>query len=571
MNILLAALNSKFVQTNIAIRYIKSYCSEFEIDIREYTINDSLYSITSDIYHTGARIVGFSCYIWNIDAVLKVCSNLKKIDNDIIIILGGPEVSFDCREFMKSHEFVDYIIKGEGESSSKLLFSYLSGDNVSMSQIKGLVYRDNDCIMENGEADLITELDSIPFPYSDDESFENKIVYYESSRGCPFNCSYCLSSTIKGVRFFSIDRVKKDLLWFINKNVSLVKFVDRTFNCSNHYFEIFKFLVDNRKNTRFHFEISADILDEKLIQFLNTVPKGLFQLEIGVQSTNESTLGYVNRKSDLSKLSHNIIKLRHPDNIHLHLDLIAGLPGEGLESFTRSFNHVFSLKPHMLQLGFLKVLKGSSIRKDTHRYGIVFTEYPPYEVLKTSDISFSELTHLKNIEDTVDRYYNSGRFSTVIKYLSERYASAFNMFESISKYEIMNGYGRKNISNVGQYELLYNFCKDTGRGDRGIFRECLAFDYLMQGRNPVVPDFLKTEMIVDNQYLWNFLSNEDNIKKFLPQYTGISAKKIIKNVYVRHFSFDICTYIDNGKIDTVDKYVIFDYTHKDKKVNYLCI
>ena len=410
LKILLTAVNSKYIHSNLAIRYIRSYCKYFDTEIKEYSINDNINSIISGIIYEDPDVVSFSCYIWNIEIINKICSSIKKINPKIITIFGGPEVSYDSADIMEKNKYIDFIIKGEGEETSYQLFSYLDGKENDINKIDGIVYKDNGSIIENNDRELIQELDKIPFPYRDEDDLNNKIVYYESSRGCPFRCSYCLSSTIKGVRFFSIERVKCDLLWFINRNIPLVKFVDRTFNCGKYYRDILKFIIDNKKNTRFHFEISADLLDGDTIKLLNTAPKGLIQFEAGIQTTNMETLSTVDRHMDFGKLKANLDSIISKKNINVHLDLIAGLPKEDFNSFIKSFNESFTLKPDMLQLGFLKLLKGSNLRESAHKYGIEFNEYPPYEVLKTDSISYSEIDTLKNVEEIVDNFYNSGRF-----------------------------------------------------------------------------------------------------------------------------------------------------------------
>lgn len=574
MKILLAAINARYTHTNLAIRYIKAYCSNYNINIKEYTINDRLYGVIDDIYDMKPDILGLSCYIWNIDFVLKLCSTIKKVLPSTIIVLGGPEVSYDSIEMMGKNPYIDFTIKGEGELSAQQFFDYLEGKIKDIHDVGGLVYRDNGGIKDNAENPLIQKMDTIPFPYKlEPQSLKNRILYYESSRGCPYNCSYCLSSTIKGLRFLSLDRVKTDLLWFINNNVALVKFVDRTFNCGGNYLSILEFLVQNRKNTKFHFEISGDILEDRVIDFLNSVPEGLFQFEIGVQSTNTATLENICRKSSFSQLSDNIKKLSRKGNMQLHLDLIAGLPGEGFSSFSKSFNDVFSLKPHMLQLGFLKLLKGCKLREAATDYGIVYTEYPPYEVLCTKELSFSEISALKRIEDLVDRYYNSGRFSAVLSFLMKKFQNPFIFFSRLSDFENSHAFKSKNISNVGQYKLIYDFCTEALAGDMGIIKECLAFDYLMQGRNPSVPTFLSGEEQVDKQFIWDYFSYDDNVRVNMPHYIDKGVKYIVKNIYTRRFSFDICRFIKNSEISIMKKIVVFDYGYKDisGKVNFFTI
>jgi Fe-S oxidoreductase len=563
LKILLTALNSKFIHTNLALRYIKSYCSGFDITLREYTINDQIDRVLRDIYGYKADVICFSCYIWNIDMVLKVCSSLKKADPHIVTVLGGPEVSFDSIEIMGSFSFIDYIIKGEGEESSRQLFRFLESKEGDLQSIGGLVYRDEGRVFENECSELIKDLSIIPFPYTDkDKDLKNRILYYEASRGCPFNCSYCLSSTIRGVRFLHLDRVKSDLKWFIDNNIDLVKFVDRTFNCNKNYMEILKFLVDNKKNTRFHFEISADILKESEVEFLRNVPPGLFQFEAGVQSTNRDTLKFIDRNADITKINNNIKSIRENDNVQLHLDLIAGLPGENYESFSKSFDDVYALKPHMLQLGFLKLLKGSRMREESNKYGIVFNYYTPYEVIKTDSLSFDGLLKLKAVEEVVDRYYNSGRFRCSMLCMERLFDSPFSMFESLGAYKTETGEA-DNVSNTGQYRLLYDFYISMGFKDPDFFRQCLAFDYILQGRNMALPDFLRSDKAIEKKAIWDFLSDTGNIEKYLYSHRGESVKNIIKDILTHNFTYDIPVFFKEGKIIRKDALVMFDYSTRD--------
>ncbi|HBM73929.1 MAG TPA: B12-binding domain-containing radical SAM protein, partial [Clostridiaceae bacterium] len=559
MNIVLAALNSKFIHTNLAIRYIRSYCKDFDMDIKEFTINDSTDSVIRGIYSLKPDILGFSCYIWNIEMVLKVCSSLKKIKPKLKILLGGPEVSFDAVDLMRNHPYIDYIIRGEGELSSHQFFDYIVKSKGTVKDIGNLTYRDKGQIIENAMNPLIENLAIIPFPYKGkNEDFKNKILYYESSRGCPYRCKYCLSSTTEGVRFMPLYRAEQDLLWFIENNISLVKFVDRTFNCGRYYKEIIKFLIQHCKNTRFHFEISGEALDEEAINLLQSAPYGLFQLEIGVQTTNKETLLNIDRHSDFNMLSRKISMLRKNDNMEIHLDLIAGLPGEDYISFARSFNDVYKLKPHMLQLGFLKVLKGSKMREEAGKYGIIYTDYTPYEVISTDWISFDEIANLKRIENVVDIYYNSGRFQASIKYMMPHFKTPFSMFEKISDYMSRADDTAQNLGNVQRYRILYEFSKGLGMLDMKL-KECMMFDYLSQGRNPSVPDFLKNGLHIDKNKIWGFIRNADNMAKYFSDYSDKSVKEITKNINAAKFSFDIPSFLDEGRFQNVCSVVIFDY------------
>lgn len=564
MKILLTAVNSKYIHSNLAIRYIRSYCKYFDTEIKEYSINDNINSIISGIIYEDPDVVSFSCYIWNIEIINKICSSIKKINPKIITIFGGPEVSYDSADIMEKNKYIDFIIKGEGEETSYQLFSYLDGKENDINKIDGIVYKDNGSIIENNDRELIQELDKIPFPYRDEDDLNNKIVYYESSRGCPFRCSYCLSSTIKGVRFFSIERVKCDLLWFINRNIPLVKFVDRTFNCGKYYRDILKFIIDNKKNTRFHFEISADLLDGDTIKLLNTAPKGLIQFEAGIQTTNMETLSTVDRHMDFGKLKANLDSIISKKNINVHLDLIAGLPKEDFNSFIKSFNESFTLKPDMLQLGFLKLLKGSNLRESAHKYGIEFNEYPPYEVLKTDSISYSEIDTLKNVEEIVDNFYNSGRFQASLLYLLSYTDTPFKLFLDISKFKDRCIKRGKKLNNIGQYKLIYDFSKGIENIDLSILSECLLFDYLSQGRNPNIPQFIKPKVILNKNTIWSILKNLD---------TEIYGDRSWKNIQAAAFTFDMVRFINTGEIVHNQTLLVFDYENKDEygKAEYISI
>ncbi|KPU44211.1 oxygen-independent coproporphyrinogen-III oxidase-like protein HemZ [Oxobacter pfennigii] len=559
MKIILTEINSKFVHTNLALRYIKACLKGLDVTLAEYSVNDALDNIIGELNKMKPDILGFSCYIWNIEYVLKIIGSMKKINPKLLVVLGGPEVSYDCTKLMEENTSIDFIVKGEGERTAQELFLCLEGRGKGLKDIYGIVFRKDNGIIENINAPLIENLDSIPFPYDDSYDFKNKILYYEASRGCPYNCSYCLSSTIPGVRFFSVERIKRDLLWFIDKQVKLVKFVDRTFNCAKHTLEVFKFLAEHSMNTKFHFEISADILDDETIEFLQGVRSGLFQFEIGVQSVNNTTLSLIDRKTKIDILFKNIARLREKGNINIHLDLIAGLPGEDFNSFRDSFDSVFSLKPHMLQLGFLKLLKGSKITRESEIYGIQFNDYPPYEVLKTDLLSFDELIKLKETEKTLDRYYNSGRFQCSMNLLLMQTQSPFVLFEEISAFQYETFKKTIKLSNEGQYKLIYDYGEHLNTIDINILKESLAFDYLRQGRNPSVPDFLMQEIKIDKKFIWNLASNREFIKKKMPHYEDKSTKEILKNIYIRKFSFDAYCLLSKGELCIKDTYIVFDY------------
>ena len=435
MKILLTTLNSKFIHTNLAIRYLRESVKDLvKVDVREYTINNQLDYILKDIYKHDYDVVLFSTYIWNIYDIVKLCENLKKVKPEIKIGLGGPEVTYDSENAMEKYEFLDYILCGEGELVFRSLVEHFLGEK-NIEDVKGIVYRKDGQIIVNEEMELLQNLDEIPSPYEnlDVKEYENRIVYYETSRGCPFNCQYCLSSAIKGLRYFSTDRVKRDLKNLIDARVSQIKFIDRTFNANKKFAkEIMEFLMENDNGyTTYHFEVTAHLLDDDMLDFLKNCKEGLFQFEIGVQSTNQKTLDAVGRRDDFEKLSYVVKKIKSFRNIHQHLDLIAGLPYEGYERFEKSFNDVFNLGIEQLQLGFLKMIKGTGMRNSAKQYGYKFKDYAPYEILFNDFITYDEILKIKDIEDILEKYYNSNNFPLSLEYIIKNYysESPFKFFE----------------------------------------------------------------------------------------------------------------------------------------------
>lgn len=565
MKILLTTLNAKYVHSSLALRYLEKYCAddEYEIIVEEYTINDHLDDLTASIYKTGADIFAFSCYIWNIAMSLEIADRLKKIKPGCIIIFGGPEVSYDSAGILEQYPYIDYIVMGEGEETLKELLHYLKYKDIDARSIKGLVYRNkNNHVVENEARQLICDLNTIPLPYNnvDLRQLSGKLIYYETSRGCPFFCIYCLSSTIHGVRYFSMERVKKDLLSFIENDVKLVKFVDRTFNAhKQRTMELFEFLVQNRKNTSFHFEIAADLLDDEMMEFLVSVPQGLFQFEIGVQSTNMDTIRAIQRTMDFDKVAKNVRKLREAGNIHLHLDLIAGLPGEDYQSFAKSFDDVYRLDPHALQLGFLKLLKGSKVRKQEQQYQYQYTSLPPYEVLCNHVMSYDDILKLKQIEDVLEKYHSSGAFQKALAYiLCHFYQSPFQLYEDLARYFEKKGLDKVSHSKKALYDILYEFYRDVLGRDKEVFAEFLKFDLVYHQKGVKLPywaNAIDTPFFKEKSF--DFLKNEKNIEKFLPQLVGIPAKKVYKQVHFEVFSVNVLS--SELQKTSGDVVVLFDY------------
>ncbi len=538
--VLLSAINAKFIHSNLAVRYLKKYCEAHinGIDIAEFSINDNINSILKGLYSSDADIHGFSCYIWNISMVLKLCSSLKKAKPDAVIILGGPEVSYDPAKVLADNKSIDYIVIGEGEATLLELLGCITAGECKLSGIAGIAYREGSDIVVADPRPLIPVLDVLPFPYEDFDGFQNKIVYYETSRGCPFNCQYCLSSTIHGVRYLSMERLQKDVKSFIDAGIRQVKLVDRTFNCDiGRSIEIMKYIIKLDSTTNFHFEIAADLIDEHFLETVKKAPEGMFQFEIGVQSTNPRTLSEIKRKMDFEKVSSNVARLMSYRNTHIHLDLIAGLPFEDMKSFGKSFNDVYALKPDMLQLGFLKLLKGSGIRERCSGYGMEHHDFPPYEVIKTDWLSFGELLVLKDIEHVLEQYYNSGRFKHTLAFLLQSVSTdPFDFYRTISDYWNVNGHFNSSKSVNELYRILKQFAADvfTNRlnpEQLSLLNEYMKLDWLLYSKSGSMPEVIERfdhspikEQLQD--YLKNGLTELEGFEAF----RNMSPREMLKHV-----------------------------------------
>ncbi|MCC0635931.1 B12-binding domain-containing radical SAM protein [Clostridioides sp. ES-S-0001-02] len=573
MKILLTTLNSKFIHTNLAIRYLKEFVRNLiEVDMKEYTINNDLDYILKDIYKNEYDIILFSTYIWNIGDIVKLCDNLKKIRPNTKIALGGPEVSYDSYEAMRKYDFVDYILYGEGELIFRDLVLHLKGKK-EIKSVDGLVYRQGSEIIVNKPMELLQNLDEIPSPYENlnPKEYENRIVYYESSRGCPFNCQYCLSSTIPGLRYFSLDRIKRDLKALIDARVSQIKFIDRTFNANKKVaMEIMDFLMKNDNGyTTYHFEVTAYLIDDKMLEFLADCKEGLFQFEIGVQSTNEKTLDAVGRRDDFKKLSHVVQTVASYRNIHQHLDLIAGLPYEDYESFENSFNDVFNLGIEHLQLGFLKMIKGTGMRKVADEHGFKYKDYAPYEFLYNNYISYEETLKLKDIEDVLERYYNSKNFVLSMRYIIGKFykQSPFKFFETFAKYFDENGYFDLAQGKNQLYKILLDFYNEKINIDNDVFNDILKYDYISLGKTSNIPQFFNKLDVDDFKNRCHvFLQDNDNLSTYLPNFVDKPAKHIIKYVHFEPFKFNIVDLKNNinTEIREEENIVLFEYD--DKKI-----
>jgi radical SAM superfamily enzyme YgiQ (UPF0313 family) len=571
MRVLLVALNSKYIHSSLALRYLKAFCSDkpYDIGMREFTINDPKDLIAGEIIRENADIVAFSVYIWNVTETLSLAARIKKIRNDITIIMGGPEVSYDSRRLMEECPFIDYVVRGEGEVTFRRLLECLVEGSLHAADIEGLTFRDGERVIVNDDREPIGDLSIIPFPYDGEHDMGSRIVYYEASRGCPFQCQYCLSSVDKGVRFQPIERVKDDLNRLIQMRVKQVKFVDRTFNCNKDFaLEIFKFLIERGGKTNFHFEISADLLDQQTLEVLAGAPPGLFQFEVGVQTTNIDVLREIRRNTSLKDLFKNVTKIKEHGNIHQHLDLIAGLPGEDFKSFAISFDDVFSLRPDMLQLGFLKLLKGTGIKNRQNEYGYIFTDEPPYEVLGNKWISYNDILRLKMVEEVVEHFYNSHRFDNTIEYiLARRMDSPFELFEDISRFWEGNGLHLSKHSQKNMYAHMYRYMTKRLGIPRAMVNELLKYDFLLSEKALVLPEpIARIEIPLFKQRCYDFLGNQDNVDRYLPDYRGLASKNILKLVHFEAFGTEALRFIKSGiNTDSRDiSVVLFDYRNRDK-------
>ena len=651
MKTLFVAINSKFIHSNLAVWYLKQNCSpnndcsehsnsqnndysehgnsqnndcsehsnsrhknyaeggscsqhkaymQGVTAVREFTINDNKDNILKEIYQEKPDILAFSCYIWNIEMVLTLIVEIKKLLPRCKVILGGPEVSYDAGLLLERNSGIDFVLCGEGELAVAELINLLScnfghnsqngyairdgstiqngedtqeGNAIEESKmhanqiqtdifkgINGLAYRKGNEIFINEGFNLIQNLDSLVAPYSSEmlSTLDNRIVYFESSRGCPFSCSYCISSTFCGVRYFSLERVFSDLATILNSKPKLIKFVDRTFNCNrSRALSIIKHIIDLDCETTFHFEVAADLFDKALLELLITAPKGRIQLEIGIQTVNEATLNEIDRVTKLPVLFDNVKQLLAAGNIHVHVDLIAGLPYEDYTSFIDSFNKVYNLGAHQLQLGFLKLLKGSKIRKEEEKHGYIYKDYSPYEILQNNYITFDEILELKMVEETLERYFNSGRFSNILEYIMSKYfVTPYNFYYELSKYLAKHGYLQRPVSYRENIKALYHFVNALAEneGDKIYIIELMAIDFLSTDSSGTIPEFIKNCLItVDNNLIHSLLRDVNFVETYLPDYSGLQARDILKKVFFLRVSkvYD-------------DKLIVFDYQGRDE-------
>ena len=589
MKFLLTALNAKYIHSNPALYSLRAYAlqqdeaagsrpymeghSAEEIEIAEYTINQSIDDIAASIYEKRPDVIAISCYIWNWRMVQDLIRILGTILPEIPLWLGGPEVSFHTEKILEQYPQLTGVMVGEGEVTFAELLAYYRGSKFhgasihgqqALSRIPGIVYRDTQtgAVCRTAQRPL-TDISHLPFFYEDMGDFANRIVYYESSRGCPYRCSYCLSSIDKTVRLRNLDLVKKELQFFLDKKVPQVKFIDRTFNCDHrHALEIWRYIMEHDNGiTNFHFEVAAGILNEEELELLSRMRPGLVQLEIGVQTTNEKTLEAIRRRENLARLKEIVARLKAGNNIHIHLDLIAGLPYENLESFRNSFNDVYRMAPSQLQLGFLKVLKGAHMEEMTAEYGIACQQTPPYEVLYTNWVSYADLRLLKSVEEMVELFYNSGQFTHTIPMLERCFETPFALYQALAAFYKKNGYAVNSPSRMERYRLLLAFAAETAPQQEGLWKELLTFDLYLRENCKSRPEFAPDQERWKS-WIQEFYQREEQERAILTGYDEYSARQMQRMTHMEIFSWPVQ--------DTADRIirprrtaVLFDYRKRN--------
>lgn len=597
MKTLLIGINAKYIHSSLGIYCLWAYALEHgitdeELEISEYTTNQNMQEVLADIYEKRPDVVAFSCYIWNMEYIGKLAGMLHKIMPQIPVWLGGPEVSFNSSEQLQKYPWATGIIRGEGEKTFLELLLYYralekagrasereAGDSdiVLPGKIRGITTRRG----ENPPQPLLS-LDELPFPYARlaPELFTHRIIYYETSRGCPYGCSYCLSSVERQVRFRSLDKVKRELQFFLDAGVAQVKFVDRTFNLKpEHTMGIWQYLKehDNGK-TNFHFELSADLLRPEELELLQSLRPGLVQFEIGVQSANPDTMAAIRRNASLPAIRQRVQQVYRGRNIHQHLDLIAGLPYEDFDSFRNSFNQIYAWKPDQLQLGFLKMLRGAPIYYQSEDWDITFMEHPPYEVLRTKWLSYDELCRLKLVEEMVEKYYNSMQFQVSVLWLVRQFETPFDFYLSLGEYYHRRGLLGVQQSRIQNYQILFSFCRESmecmkKEEAEECFRQMLLFDLYARENLKSRPEFLQYP-VTEEQKEWErrFYQNTTNQEKYLREYLteGYDWKQMRRMTYIGRFDYDFPAYLTTERKKQPDRkrcILLFDYRHRDSLGN----
>ena len=558
MKVLLTAINAKYIHSNLAVYSLRAYAGKYaqQTEIAEYTINQPMDDILSDIYKKRPDVLCLSCYLWNILYVEQLITEISKVLPGMQIWLGGPEVSYNAVSVMKKYPQVTGVMCGEGEETFLELMEHWMGEGKDLSMIQGIVYRKEENCIQN-EVRPVMDLSKVPFVYDHIEDFQNKIIYYESSRGCPFSCSYCLSSIDKCLRFRDLELVKKELQFFIDHEVPQVKFVDRTFNCKHsHSMAIWTYLKEHdRGKTNFHFEVAADLLNEEELNLIASLRPGLIQLEIGIQSTNPETITEIRRKMNFEEVKRIVKRIQKTGNVHQHLDLIAGLPYENYERFAQSFRDVYALHPEQLQLGFLKVLKGSYMHEKTRDYELLYQDRPPFEVLSTRWLSYDDVIRLKGVEEMVEVYYNSGQFVNTLRLLEEEFTDTFVLYENLSCYYEENGLHMMNHSRITRYEVLFAFIKEHVEKDVENYRQMLILDLYLRENVKKRPEFAG-EINIEKREAAAFYEKEEEEHHYLKGYEGFDKRQLRKMTHLEWI---------NGKL------ILFDYRNRNILTNQASI
>ncbi|WP_404461785.1 B12-binding domain-containing radical SAM protein [Sutcliffiella horikoshii] len=572
MKIIATTLNAKYIHTNLAIRYLKAYAEpEFNVDLVEYTIKDPVMNIVSDLIQKKPDVIGFSCYIWNIEETIKVMSMLKKINPELILVLGGPEVTYDVSEWLDRLTDVDFIVLGEGEITFKQLLQELQGEQ-NFESISGLAYRDGENKKISPQRNKV-DLKELPSPYRFDEDLAQlgkRVTYFETSRGCPFSCQFCLSSIEVGVRYFDREKVKEDIRFLMNNGAKTIKFVDRTFNISRSYaMEMFRFLIDEHlPGTVFQFEITADIMRPEVIEFLNQeAPAGLFRFEIGVQSTNDSTNELVMRKQNFAKLSRTVTMVKEGGKIDQHLDLIAGLPEEDYYSFKKTFNDVFALRPEELQLGFLKMLRGTGLRIRSNDHAYIYMDHAPYEILGNNILSFDDIIRIKQVEDVLEKFWNDHRMDATVEHLvTHVFETPFDFFQDFGAYWDQQGWSRIGHQLEDLYKRLYSFLQEDKPQAVSVMESMMKYDYLrhqkFKPRKPWWQDRLEKEdrTNIYKQVIENPASLGDQFSAH-----NLNEKELYKHTMIESLQFDLAHYLNHGVIMEEESYVLVYFNQNTNK------
>lgn len=571
---LLIAVNAKYIHSSLGVYSLESYARAHgvpaeELEICEYTINQDASWVVSDIFERRPDFMAFSCYIWNISFVEIVAAQLRQILPEVPIWVGGPEVSYDASQFLREHEWADGVMRGEGEETFLEVVQVFRGEG-TYDDIRGITYKKDGDVYQNPDRPLL-DLDELVFPYPDRiDDMDHRIVYYETSRGCPYGCSYCLSSVEKKVRFRSLSLVEKELQFFLDHRVPQVKFVDRTFNCSTeHTMGIWKYIFEHDNGiTNFHFELSADLLTEEEIAYVRQFRPGLVQFEIGVQTTNPKTIEAIYRRTNLDSMKQKVAAIHAGANIHQHLDLIAGLPWEDYDSFGHSFDEVYSMQPDQLQLGFLKVLTGSPMHRERELHGIAYQQNPPYEVLSTKWLEYGDVQKLKRIEDMVERYYNSMQYQASLPYLIGQATRPFLFFQSLGDYYHECGWDRKSVSRMAQYEILFDYAIQWSPDGLNLelLRELMLYDLYAREKVKKLPEFLQAWSVhsgEDKECIRSFYQDEARRQRYLPGYEKYDGKQCSRMTHLEHFHWNLPEGIRHGRWERKDQWILFDYQSRN--------